>query len=182
MSVGLCSASEVLQQRNDRTFGDIPCRGVLIADDLIIAGRDEEEHNQSLKQVLERARSKNVRLSIDKIQHKQVKYMGHLIGEDGQIPDPDKIKVIVEMPMPEDNKGFQRLSGMIKYLASFIPGEFDITAPLRELLLDGRKWRWSWQHDAALHNVKQILTSDAVLAFYDRNLLTIIQADASQTD
>ena len=182
MPFGLCSASEFLQQRNDETFGDIP--GVhVIADDIIVAGRDGQEHDHTLTQVLERARSKNVKFSLEKVQYnvRQVKYMGHLIGPDGQRPDPEKIKAIVEMPKPEDKKGVQRLLGMIKYLAPFIPGESDITAPLRDLLKDGNEWRWTWQQDAALHEIKRVLTGDPVLALYDQKLPTKIQADASQT-
>ncbi len=61
MPFGLASASEVLQERNDRTFGDIPNVHV-IANDLIVAGKTEEEH-KALAQVLQRARERNVRFS-----------------------------------------------------------------------------------------------------------------------
>ena len=38
------------------------------------------------------------------------------------------------MPKPQDKKALQRLLGMVKYLAQYIPSESDITTPLRELL------------------------------------------------
>ena len=59
MPFGLSSASEILQQRNDDTFGDIDIVRV-IADDLIIAGKDEQEHDTALLAVMERARAENV--------------------------------------------------------------------------------------------------------------------------
>ena len=77
MPFSLSLASEILQQRNDDTFGDIDNVHV-IADDLIIAGKDEQEHDTALLAVMERARVKNVKFSRDKLQYKikQVKYMG----------------------------------------------------------------------------------------------------------
>ena len=77
MPFGLSSASEMLQQRNDETFGDID-NVHIIADNLIIARKDEQEHDTTLLAVIERARAKNVTFSRDKLQYKikQVKYMG----------------------------------------------------------------------------------------------------------
>ena len=133
MPFGLSSASEILQQRNDDIFGDIDNVHV-IADDLIIAEKDEQEHDTALLVVMERARAKNVKFSRDKLQYKikQVKYTGHLIGENGQQPDPTKAEAINAMPTPKDRKGVQRLLGTIKYLAPYIPGESDITELLRK--------------------------------------------------
>lgn len=135
MPFGLSIASEVLQRRNDEAFGDIPNVHV-VADDLIIAGQDETEHDETLHRVLVRAKEKNIRFSPNKLQFKipKVKYLGHITSHEDIRPAPDKVEAIVKMPKPEDRSGVQRLLGMIKYRAEFIPQESDITAPLRELL------------------------------------------------
>ena len=53
---GIKSASEVFQ-KNEEAFADIP--GIyIVADDIIIAAVNIEEHNQILRQVLERANQK----------------------------------------------------------------------------------------------------------------------------
>ena len=134
-SFDISPASEVLQQRNDETFSHIPNVHV-IADDIIITGKDKAEHDQALHQVMKQARQANAKFSIDKLQLKipQVKYMGHLISHEGIRPDPDKVNAITQMPKPDDRKGIERLVGMVKYLSSFIPHESDVTAPLRNLL------------------------------------------------
>ena len=67
MPFGISLASEVLQQRNDDTFGGIPNVSI-VADDLIIAGKDEHEHDAALIHVMARAKAKNVRFSPDKLQ------------------------------------------------------------------------------------------------------------------
>ena len=57
------------------------------------------------------------------------------------------MEAVNAMPTPKDRKGVQRLLGMIKYLAPYIPGESDITAPLRELLNEDVIWQWSERHE-----------------------------------
>ena len=182
MPFGLSSASEVLQQRNDKTFGDIPNVHV-VADDLIIAGKVETEQNETFYRVLERAKEKNIKFSPDKLQFKipEVKYLGHMVSHEGIRPAPDKVEAIAKMPKPEDPHGVQRLLGMIKYLAAFIQHESDITAPLRELLKKEVQWAWNHEHHRALQKIKEVLTADPVLTFYDVHKQTVVQADASPT-
>ena len=182
MPFGLASATEVLQERNDETFSAIP-NVYVIADDLIIAGKDDQEHDEALTGVMQRAREKNIRFSPGKLQYKvaQVKYMVHLISKEGLQPDPEKIQAIAKMPKPTDRKVVERLLGMIKYLAPYIPQESDITAPLRGLLKKDHAWNWKHKHDTAMEAIKGVLSKGPVLTFYDVTKTVPIQADASQT-
>jgi hypothetical protein len=181
MPFGICSASEVMQKKNEETFGDIMNVHV-IADDLIIAGADESEHDTALLKVLDRAREKNVRFSLPKLQFKttSVKYMGNVVSVEGLKPDPQKIEAILNMPPPTDTTGLQRLLGMVRYLTQYIPEESSITAPLRELLKKETEWKWQPEHDEALEKLKTVLTSDPVLTFYDVTKPVVLQVDSSQ--
>ena len=180
MPFGISSASEVLQKRNQETFGDIQ-RIHVIADDIIIATNDKD-HDETVRKVMERAREKKVRFSKDKVQHRVpvVRYMGNLVSSKGLKPDKEKVKAIVEMPKPKDKKALQRLLGMVKYLAQDIPNESDITSPLRELLKEDTQWIWQPEHEKALQQIKEVLTSQPVLRFYDVEKTVQIQADTSQ--
>jgi len=61
MPFGMCPASEVLQKGVCKVFGYM--QGVqVIADDMIIAGATEEEHDQVLRNVMQRATEQNVNL------------------------------------------------------------------------------------------------------------------------
>ena len=182
MPFGISSASEIMQKRNEETFGDI--QGVhVIADDLIIAARDDQEHDDILHRVLTRARDKGVKFNSEKVQFKigKVEYMGNLVPSDGLKPDPKKIEAIMNMPKPTDVNSLQRLLGLIKYLAQYIPNESAITEPLRELLKKDAEWDWQPEHDKAIEILKAVLTSKPSLAFYDVNSPVTIQADASQS-
>ena len=86
MPFGISCASDVAQEMVNEHFGDIA--DVLpIHDDLIIAGMDYEEHDQTLRKVFERARDRNIKFNRKKIQYrvKQVKYMGELVGSDAWV-------------------------------------------------------------------------------------------------
>ena len=71
------------------------------------------------------------------------------------------------MPTPTDVPSLQRLLGMIKYLAQYIPNESTITAPLRALLKKEVEWNWTSEHDSAMNKLREVLTSERVLAYYD---------------
>ena len=100
MPFGISSASEIMQKRNEETFGDI--QGVhVIADDLIIAATADQEHDIILNRVLQRARNKGVTFNSDKIQFKinEAEYTGNLVSSEGLKPDPKKIEAIVNRRM-----------------------------------------------------------------------------------
>ena len=103
MPFGISSASEVQQKKTFQVFGDI--NGVfVVADDMLIAAENEEEHDKILTEVLERARKENVKFNLKKVQLKktEVKCMGVRLGKDGLKPDEVKVKAILEMPDPTD--------------------------------------------------------------------------------
>ena len=80
MPFGICSASKVLQKRNYQVFGDVP--GVhIIADDMIIAAETEDQHDEILRKVMERAKVNNVKFNKEKIKFKvkEVVYVGNVV-------------------------------------------------------------------------------------------------------
>ena len=181
MPFGLSSASEVMQKRNENTFGDI--KGVhVIADNIIVVVENEEEHDAIMQALLNRARESGVRFNRKQIQFKvtSIRYMGHFVTEEGLKPDDDKIKAIVNMPPPCDVPSLQRFLGMTKYLSLYIPNESAITSPLRILLKKGCEWKWSADQEEAIEKLKRALVSKPVLAFYNVNKSVIMQCDASQ--
>ena len=159
MPFGISSASEVMQKRNEETFGDIPDVHV-IADDMIIAGIDDKEHDEPLQKVMERARQKNVRFNPEKIQFKvdKVVYMGTEVSKDGKRPDVKKVEAIERMPKPENKKDLKRLLGMLNYVAKFIPNESTLTAPLRSLLKEDVDFQWQPEKDQAFDKLKELLS------------------------
>ena len=181
MPFGISSASEVFQKKNEAVFEGIP--GIhIVADDIIIASSTVQEHDHILRQVLERAKERNVRFNFNKLQLRvpQVRYLGTIITADGMKPDPDKVKAIVDIPTPTDKADVRRLLGMINFLASHIPNMSATTAPLRDLLKTDVHFQWDLQHEAALSKIKEVISSAPVLCYFDPSKTSTIQADASR--
>ena len=181
MPFGISSASEVMHKRNEQTFSDIV--GVhIIADDMIIAASDEIDHDEIVRKVMQRARDKDIRFNRGKVQYKvsSVTYMGHIAGADGLSVDPAKVEAIVGMPKPACKADLQRLKGMVRYLAVYIPNESAITAPLRMLLRQDVEWDWNHEHDNAVSQIRRALIQAPTLEYYNVHKPATIQCNASQ--
>ena len=182
MPFGIKSAGEVFQKKNEEAFAGIP--GVhIVADDIIIAAKNNQEHDHILTQVLERVKDRNVVFNLHKLQLRvnEVKYLGTIITSEGTKPDPSEVKAIVEMTSPTDKAGIRRLLGMINFLAAHIPNMSSITAPLRCLLKSDVIFEWGPEQDTAVTRVKEILSSSPTLRYFDPTVVSTIQADASQS-
>ena len=68
---------------------------------------------------------------------------------------------------------------MVTYCAKFIPNFSDITKPLRELTKKDALFQWKEEHSQAFQNIKRTLTSDTVMAYFDKEKHTELTTDAS---
>ena len=70
---------------------------------------------------------------------------------------------------------------MITYLAKFLPNLSDVTEPLRRLLDKDVLWHWDATHENALNQVKQLITREPVLRYFDNAKEVTLQCDASES-
>lgn len=112
---------------------------------------------------------------------KEVKFHGHILSAEGLRADPQKkIRAIQEMPHPTDAKVVQRFIGFVTYLTKFMPHLSGVCEPLRRLLDKDVTWHWLSKHEAAVQEIKQLVTTALVLRYYDVTKPVTIQSDASQ--
>ena len=114
------------------------------------------------------------------MQFKQQKvvYMGHVITSDRPQAVPDKIKTILNMPIPTDKKAVQSFLGMTNYVQR--TGLADATKPLKDLLKKESVFMWDQSHDKALNEVKSILTKAPVRKYFSQQKKSVLQCDASK--
>ena len=105
--------------------------------------------------------------------------MGNIISGNGISPGPSKIAAIVNLPAPKNSKEGRSFLGMVNQLSKFTNHLADKTMPLRDLLSKKNSWTWSHVHDNVFQNIKECLTTPAVLAFYDVNRKAKVCNDAS---
>ena len=132
------SAGEVLQKLLQEMFGNIEGCHVL-ADDLIIAGKDEAEHDKVVRAVMKRATDNNVKFNPDEIQFKvpSLMYMESIITDRGLRSDPGKSPSDCGLSAPEGQRWPLQILGDGEYLDKFIAGKSELSAPLRGLMKDG---------------------------------------------
>nr|XP_022295054.1 uncharacterized protein K02A2.6-like [Crassostrea virginica] len=153
---GISSAPEVFSKRVQEMFSDLT--GVeCIVDDILVWGETTAEHDSRVQQMLQRCREMNFKLNKSKVEYRvpEVKYVGHLITNNGIKVDPEKVRAIVEMPSPIDVSGVKRVLGLVQYVAKFIPNLSDVTAPLRVLTQEDVAWHWDTPQQESFDRLKQ---------------------------
>ena len=180
---GVNSAQDVFQKEIDLTYEGLP--GVsAIVDDILVYGKDREEHDARLPAVLQRTRDRGIKLNPDKciFRTPQVTYFGHNLSAKGLQPDPAKTQGIQNMPPPASKEELQTILGMATYLGKFAPNLSDITAPLRDMTKKGNEFIWDAVMENAYTNMKQLLCKHPgqVLAYFDPDEEVVLQCDASQ--
>ena len=187
MPFGVSLAPEEFERNLQEKLGDLEGIAV-IRDDIIVMGFGETQeqavhnHDENLLKLLERARKVNLRLNSRKMELKksEVKFMGHIISEDGLKPDPAKVEAVEEMPKPTCKQQVLSLLGFVNYLSRFLPRLAEVAQPLRDLTAKNAKFTWAKQHDKAFQEIKKLVVNHPVLKYYDSNAEVTLQCDASE--
>ena len=132
------SAPEVYQHVIQQSLQG--CEGVAnISDDIIIHGKNTEEHDRRLQRVLERLKEKNLTLNAEKCKFHmtQMVFMGLVSSDNGIGPAEDKVKAIVDAREPQSASEVRSFLGLANYNARFIPDFATVAEPLRRLTKKG---------------------------------------------
>ena len=108
-------------------------------DDGVVYGSTPEEHWRNLRAMLDTLWASGLKLNAKKcvMGVSELKYLGHVISADGFRPDPEKVKAILEVPVPEDQAQLRSFLGSITYLTQYVPHLATVIVPLRKLTQKG---------------------------------------------
>ena len=174
------SSSPAIWQR----FIDQAIQGIdmvcAIQDDVIISGRNDDEHLRNLEEVFSRFQKLGLKLKLEKCAffEDSVVFFALRVSKDGVQPTEDKVRAIKEAPTPTNVNELRSWLGMLNFHAKFLPNISTVLAPLHDLL-GNRAWQWTSECDRAFQQAKDLLTSDRVLVHYDANLPLYLAVDAS---
>ncbi len=177
---GLNVSQDIFQQHMDQIIDKVPgCEG--IADDVIVVGETEEEHDSNVINLMMTAKEDGLVFNSDKcvIKADAVEFFGSLYTNSGVHPDPAKVEDIKAMPTPQDKEDLQRFIGLMTYLSQYIPRYADKSAVLRDLLKKDTPFLWHEDHEAAFVALKEAITAETCLQYFDRNSPTVLEVDAS---
>ncbi|CCE31587.1 uncharacterized protein CPUR_05440 [Claviceps purpurea 20.1] len=181
---GLTGAPAHFQRWINTVLGDaldVFCSAYM--DDVIIyTDGDEADHFAKVNLVLSRmlAAGLNIDLSKCAFNVTQVKYLGFIVEAGVGIKvDPEKVDAISAWEEPTNASAVRSFLGFANFYREFAPHFADIAAPLNELTRRGKLWRWDEVHQTAFDRMKEILICAPVLAMYDPDLETVVEADSS---
>ena len=184
MPFGLCNAPATFQRLMYRVLCDVNWVECLVyIDDTVVIGRTFEQHLSNLGTVMSRLRQAGLKLQPAKCKlcQKEVRFLGHVISENGIATDPEKTAVIATWPVPESKKNIQQFLGLANYYRRFIK-DFGTTAkPLQRLLEKNIAFEWTQQCQAAFDHLRKCLMTTPILAFPDHSRHFVLDTDASDT-
>lgn len=177
---GINCAPEIFQKLMEQILSG--CEGVLnFIDDIVVYGPTKEIHDSRLRAVLDRIRKFGITLNKEKCKFgaTEIDFYGHSLSAAGIKPKHDKVKAVKEFRAPTSAEEVRSFLGLANYVGKFIPNLATISEPLRRLTKKDVNFEWGAEQQLAFDTLKEQLTSDLLLGYYDVNCRTQVIADAS---
>ena len=124
LAMGLASAPGALQNLMELIFAGLSYEVALVyLDDVIVFGRNFEEHLKRLELVFQRLSENGLKIKGSKCNffQKRVSFLGHIISESGVEVDPEKVRAVEKMKktiIPKRGQGFSGPCGLLSKIHS----------------------------------------------------------------
>jgi len=197
MAFGLTNAPATFQRLMERCMGELNLRDCLIfLDDVLIFASTFEEHLARLEAVFNRIKQHGLKLKPSKCEFfkTSVKYLGHVVSENGIETDPEKLEALINWPVPHNIKTLRAFLGFTGYYRRFVKNYSKMVKPLNDLLVGHptnkeaskkkstkhrKQWQWGELQQKAFETIKEKLSSPPVLAYADYTKPFVLHTDAS---
>ena len=170
MSMGLRNSSMYFQLLMDTVLKGIQYEYVMsYVDDLILYSRTFEDHMYHIEQVLIRMKDANLKLSPHKCKFAvpKVKFLGHILSEEGIEPNYEKVDEIKAYPTPKNVKAVRGFLGISGYYRRFVDRYAEKARPLYNLTKKDVPFQWDEECEQAFQTIRSELTDNKILAYPD---------------
>lgn len=182
MPFGLTNAPAVFQSMINDVLRDMLNTFVFVyLDDILIFSQTREEHVDHVRRVLQRLLQHQLFVKAEKCEFHQttVSFLGLVISPGLIKMDPEKVKAVLNWPVPTDRKQLQRFLGFANFYRRFIRNYSQVAAPLHALTSSNFKFSWSPEAEAAFRALLCRFSSSPILQMPDTKLQFIVEVDAS---
>ena len=163
LQFGVNSASGIFQREIENSLKSAPFVKVR-SDDILISGKNDEEHLKTLKTVLKIIFENGLKLKLQKcvFMQPEVTYLGYGVNKNGISPLPEKVDIIKSVESPKNVTELKSYLGLINYYHRHLPNFSRILELLHKLLRKHEKWTWgeseeqAFQQSNAKRNYSQI--------------------------
>jgi hypothetical protein len=124
---------------------------VVFINDILILSKNEEEHDEHLRLVLQKLRANQLYTKLNKCEFwlKEVSFLGHIISEGGIYVDPSKVKDVLNWKTPQNVLDIRSFLDLAGYYRRFIEGFSKISKPVTELLAKGNTFEWMLRRETS---------------------------------
>lgn len=106
--------------------------------------------------------------------------MGHIITKEGIAVDLEKIRTIMEWPIPKDVADIRSFMGLEGYYSRFVEGFSRVAYPITSLQKKGKIFNWTAECQQSFEQLKHLLTTTPVLSIADPEKDDVVCTDASK--
>ncbi|WJX81407.1 hypothetical protein P8452_64294 [Trifolium repens] len=136
MPFGVTNAPAIFMAYMNRIFHSFLDKFVVVfIDDILVYSKNEEEHVEHLRLVLQVLRESRLYANPSKCDFwlKEVNFLGHVISREGIAVDPAKIDTVLSWKQPQTVTDVRSFVGLAGYYRRFIEGFAKIMAPMTQL-------------------------------------------------
>ena len=158
----------ILENKLDQTWAYL--------DNVTVGGRTKDEHDMNVQRFMNVVKRYNLTLNESKTiaSVTEIQMLGYCISHLKVKPDPERMKPLLELPVPEDSKTLKRSLGLFSYYSQWInkfsdkvkPLTGDVSFPLTDDAV------------SAFHGIKKDIV-DASLSCPNSSDLLVVETDAS---
>lgn len=182
MPFGLCNAVPAFERLMENVLVDLKWRTCLVyLDDCVVFSRDFPTHLIRLRQVLQRFRTAGFKLKLKKCHwgREQVACLGQIVTPSVILPNPEKVKAVMNISRPHDLHTVRAFLGLTRYFRRYIPGYAAVSAPIERLKQKGVQFEWTEDYEAAFRQLKRRLMKPPILVYPDFNKRFKLYVDSS---
>ena len=183
MPFGLTNAPAAFMDLMHRVFHKYLDQFVVVfIDDILVYSKNESDHEQHLRIVLETLQSHKLYAKFSKCEFwlSEVAFLGHIISSEGLSVDPSKIEAIMSWKRPESTTEVRSFLGLAGYYRKFVKDYSKIAGPLSALTSKTLKFAWNDQCEKSFQELKRRLTEAPILTLPDGSEDFMVYTDASK--
>ena len=128
---------------------------LVFLDDILVYSKNDQEHEIHLKKTFQILREHQLYAKLSKCSFPkdEIVYLGRVISKDGIHIDPDKVKAIIEWPLPKCVRDVRSFIGLEQFKRENICNFSKIASPLAKLTKKTKGFVW----DESCHKLFETL-------------------------
>nr|GFB20455.1 putative reverse transcriptase domain-containing protein [Tanacetum cinerariifolium] len=142
---------------------------------------NREEHEEHLRIILELLQKEKLYAKFSKCEFwlHSMKFLGHVINNQGVHVDPTKVEAIKNWTSPKTPTEVRQFLGLAGYYQRFIEGFSLIAKPLTKLTQKNKTYEWGKEEEEDFQLLKDKLCSSPILALPEGSEDFVVYCDAS---